>query len=141
MIGALFRRCSLTVCVFASCFWLPVFATIVPTHNNLTSTTTTTKKPPSPTPPTTRLALVQDSSETQTDQQHQVAILKQINRVNDDGSYTFGYEAADGSFKIETRDVLGNVKVNARLFLLLYILCTRRFKFLFFNHQKQKSGL
>ncbi|PSN51179.1 hypothetical protein C0J52_06049 [Blattella germanica] len=42
--------------------------------------------------------------------QEQVAILKQINRVNDDGSYTFGYEAADGSFKIETRDVLGNVK-------------------------------
>ena len=42
--------------------------------------------------------------------QDQVAILKQINRVNDDGSYTFGYEAADGSFKIETRDVNGNVK-------------------------------
>lgn len=42
--------------------------------------------------------------------QDQVAILKQINRVNDDGSYTFGYEAADGSFKIETRDVKGNVK-------------------------------
>lgn len=40
----------------------------------------------------------------------QVAILKQINRVNEDGSYTFGYEAADGSFKIETRDVLGHVK-------------------------------
>jgi len=30
--------------------------------------------------------------------------------VNEDGSYTFGYEAADGSFKIETRDVAGNVK-------------------------------
>lgn len=40
----------------------------------------------------------------------EVEIIKQINRVNDDGSYTFGYEAADGSFKIETRDVLGNVK-------------------------------
>lgn len=39
-----------------------------------------------------------------------VPILKEINRVNDDGSYTFGYEAADGSFKIETRDVQGNVK-------------------------------
>lgn len=36
--------------------------------------------------------------------------MKQINRVNEDGSYTFGYEAADGSFKIETRDVLGHVK-------------------------------
>lgn len=30
--------------------------------------------------------------------------------MNDDGTYTYGYEAADGSFKIETRDVLGNVK-------------------------------
>uniref|UniRef100_A0A1B6C490 Cuticle protein 6 n=1 Tax=Clastoptera arizonana TaxID=38151 RepID=A0A1B6C490_9HEMI len=40
----------------------------------------------------------------------EVGILKQINRVNDDGSYTFGYEATDGSFKIETRDVLGNIK-------------------------------
>lgn len=49
-----------------------------------------------------------DEQEAQS--QHQIAILKQINRVNDDGSYTFGYEAADGSFKIETRDVLGNVK-------------------------------
>ncbi|RZF43349.1 hypothetical protein LSTR_LSTR001610 [Laodelphax striatellus] len=39
-----------------------------------------------------------------------VNILKHINRVNDDGSYTFGYEADDGSFKIETRDVQGNVK-------------------------------
>ncbi|CAH1714913.1 unnamed protein product [Aphis gossypii] len=39
-----------------------------------------------------------------------VSILKQINKVNDDGSYTFGYEASDGSFKVETRDVAGNVK-------------------------------
>ena len=39
-----------------------------------------------------------------------VAILKQINEVNDDGSYTFGYEAADGTFKVETRDIDGNVK-------------------------------
>lgn len=30
--------------------------------------------------------------------------------MNDDGSYTIGYEADDGSFKIESRDVLGNVK-------------------------------
>lgn len=39
-----------------------------------------------------------------------VPILKQINRVNDDGSYTYGFEAADGTFKVETRDNLGNVK-------------------------------
>lgn len=37
-------------------------------------------------------------------------IVKQIRRVNADGSYTFGYEAEDGTFKIESRDVLGNVK-------------------------------
>ncbi|XP_044008096.1 uncharacterized protein LOC122852391 isoform X2 [Aphidius gifuensis] len=49
----------------------------------------------------------QETSESQHDQ---VAILKQIRKVNDDGSYTFGYEAGDGSFKVETRDVLGNVK-------------------------------
>ncbi|KAK3925428.1 Cuticle protein 6, partial [Frankliniella fusca] len=52
----------------------------------------------------------QDRDDQTTREQHQVAILKQINRVNEDGSYTFGYEAADGSFKIETRDVLGHVK-------------------------------
>ncbi|XP_014258526.1 adhesive plaque matrix protein-like [Cimex lectularius] len=44
------------------------------------------------------------------EEQQEVPIIKQINRVNEDGTYTFGYEAADGSFKIETRDVLGNVK-------------------------------
>lgn len=39
-----------------------------------------------------------------------VEIVKQIRRLNDDGSYTVGYEADDGTFKIESRDVLGNVK-------------------------------
>lgn len=39
-----------------------------------------------------------------------VSILKQINKVNGDGSYTYGYEASDGTFKVETRDVVGNVK-------------------------------
>lgn len=38
-----------------------------------------------------------------------VPILKQINRHNDDGSYSFGYEAADGSFKIETKHQNGEV--------------------------------
>ena len=37
-------------------------------------------------------------------------IIKQIRRVNSDGTYTIGYEADDGTFKIESRDVLGNVK-------------------------------
>ncbi|XP_049868436.1 DNA translocase FtsK-like [Pectinophora gossypiella] len=39
-----------------------------------------------------------------------VPILKQINRHNEDGSYTYGYEAADGSFKIETKAATGEVK-------------------------------
>lgn len=38
-----------------------------------------------------------------------VPILKQLNRHNDDGSYSFGYEAADGSFKIETKHQNGEV--------------------------------
>lgn len=37
-------------------------------------------------------------------------IIKQIRKINKDGSYTVGYEAGDGTFKIESRDVLGNVK-------------------------------
>eukprot|EP00095_Tigriopus_kingsejongensis_P008907 maker-scaffold1538_size36768-snap-gene-0.12 protein:Tk08907 transcript:maker-scaffold1538_size36768-snap-gene-0.12-mRNA-1 annotation:"hypothetical protein AaeL_AAEL003041" len=32
-----------------------------------------------------------------------VEILRQINDQHEDGSYTYGYEAADGSFKLETR--------------------------------------
>ncbi|KAF7992818.1 hypothetical protein HCN44_005162 [Aphidius gifuensis] len=39
-----------------------------------------------------------------------VPILKQINRHNEDGSYSFGYEAADGSFKIETKQANGEIK-------------------------------
>ncbi|GAB0091977.1 tyrosine-protein phosphatase non-receptor type 23 [Sergentomyia squamirostris] len=39
-----------------------------------------------------------------------VPILKQINRHNEDGSYTYGYEGADGSFKIETKSPTGEVK-------------------------------
>ncbi|XP_053678797.1 uncharacterized protein LOC128729168 [Anopheles nili] len=37
-------------------------------------------------------------------------IIKHIRKVNQDGSYTVGYEAEDGTFKIESRDVLGNIK-------------------------------
>lgn len=38
-----------------------------------------------------------------------VSILKQIHRHNEDGSYTYGYEGSDGSFKIETKTVTGEV--------------------------------
>jgi len=39
-----------------------------------------------------------------------VPILKQINKMNEDGSYTYGYENADGSYKIETKDTNGQVQ-------------------------------
>jgi hypothetical protein len=39
-----------------------------------------------------------------------VPILKQINQLNDDGSYTFGYEGGDGSFRVETKDTTGFIK-------------------------------
>jgi hypothetical protein len=38
-----------------------------------------------------------------------VAILKQIQQVQDDGSYTFGYENADGSFRVENKDKNGYI--------------------------------
>ena len=38
-----------------------------------------------------------------------VVIIKQINEINEDGSYTVGYEASDGSLKLETKDAEGNV--------------------------------
>merc|ERR1711988_1004753 len=39
-----------------------------------------------------------------------MGILKQINEINDDGTYTVGYEATDGTLKLETRDEEGNVE-------------------------------
>lgn len=36
-------------------------------------------------------------------------ILGQINQLNEDGTYTFGYESADGSFRVENRDIDGFV--------------------------------
>jgi Insect cuticle protein len=39
-----------------------------------------------------------------------IPILKQINRHNEDGSYSYGYEGADGSFKIETKFPNGEVQ-------------------------------
>lgn len=36
-------------------------------------------------------------------------ILKQLNRQNEDGSYSYGYENADGSYKIETKSAAGEI--------------------------------
>lgn len=51
-----------------------------------------------------------DLDNAETNEKNKLEIIKQIRRVNSDGSYTVGYEAVDGRFKIESRDVLGNVK-------------------------------
>merc|ERR1711862_1042945 len=40
-----------------------------------------------------------------------VPILCYVDNQNIDGSYTYGYEAADGTYKLETRYVDGRVKV------------------------------
>lgn len=39
-----------------------------------------------------------------------MAYLIVLSRHNEDGSYTYGYEGADGSFKIETKLATGEVK-------------------------------
>ncbi|XP_018349738.1 PREDICTED: uncharacterized protein LOC108752964 isoform X2 [Trachymyrmex septentrionalis] len=54
----------------------------------------------------------QQTSETQHDQ---VAILKQIRKVNEDGSYTYGYEAGDGSFKEHVSVVQSMPRINRTL--------------------------
>lgn len=51
-----------------------------------------------------------ENAETKDLSQPKLEIIKQIRKLNQDGSYTVGYEADDGTFKIESRDVLGNVK-------------------------------
>lgn len=39
-----------------------------------------------------------------------VPILQQINRQNEDGSYTYGYKNADGSYKLETKSAAGEIE-------------------------------
>lgn len=51
-----------------------------------------------------------DLENAETKDPKKLEIIKQIRKVNTDGSYTVGYEAVDGTFKIESRDVLGNIK-------------------------------
>jgi len=37
------------------------------------------------------------------------SILQQIQQLNEDGSFTFGYENSDGSYRMENRDASGYV--------------------------------
>ena len=37
-------------------------------------------------------------------------VVREYNNVNEDGTYDFGFEYSDGTFKIESKDAEGNVK-------------------------------
>merc|ERR1712001_784069 len=50
------------------------------------------------------------TSTTTTSTEAPVVIVKQVNEINEDGSYTVGFEASDGSFRLETKDAEGNVE-------------------------------
>ena len=67
---------------------------------------TTTQIPTSTTTPSTT------TTTTSTTTEDPVVIVKQVNEINEDGSYTVGYEASDGSFRLETKDAEGNVEGN-----------------------------
>merc|ERR1719228_1866903 len=54
--------------------------------------------------------LVSSQEEVESTTAAPVVIIKQVNEINEDGSYTVGYEASDGTFKLETRDTEGNVE-------------------------------
>merc|ERR1712038_1568941 len=47
---------------------------------------------------------------TDTETSTPVPILRCLDQQNDDGSYTFGYESADGTYKIENRAANGQIK-------------------------------
>merc|ERR1712141_37892 len=64
---------------------------------------TTTQIPTSTTTPST-------TTTTTSTTEDPVVIVKQVNEINEDGSYTVGYEASDGSFRLETKDAEGNVE-------------------------------
>lgn len=53
--------------------------------------------------PRTRALPSPRSKDTSVSKAPPVQTIRNYNKVNDDGSFTFGYEAADGSFKEETR--------------------------------------
>lgn len=71
-----------------------------------------------------------------------VTVVKNINNVNEDGSYTFEYETSDGAFKTESKDVEGNVKGEIQEFamsFLLNILLNHR-QVRLHRHRRQSEG-
>lgn len=55
-------------------------------------------------------SIISDLESAESKEPNKADIIKQIRHVNNDGSSVVGYEAVDGTFKIESRDVLGNIK-------------------------------
>lgn len=84
-------------------FAIALLSQVVSTSSNTTQTSSTTRNADD-------AEANVDLDKAETKDAKNLEIIKQIRRVNNDGSYTVGYEADDGTFKIESRDVLGNVK-------------------------------
>merc|ERR1712001_501733 len=82
------------------------------TERDTAETTTQTSASPTTTISTTTTSTTSTTtpSTTTTTTEHPVVILKQVNEINEDGSYTVGFEASDGSFRLETKDAEGNVE-------------------------------
>ena len=64
------------------------------------------RKRPAPKTTTAPIASKPASSVTSTTE---LGIVNQTRQINDDGSYTFGYETVDGSFRIEKKEANGFV--------------------------------
>ena len=77
------------------------------TSSERESAETTTQ---TPTSTSTASSSTSTTSTTTTTTEAPVVIVKQVNEINEDGSYTVGYEASDGSFRLETKDAEGNVE-------------------------------
>ena len=46
-------------------------------------------------------------------------LVREYNNVNQDGTYSFGFEYSDGTFKIESKDAEGNVKGSSECRILV----------------------
>ncbi|XP_013177084.1 PREDICTED: uncharacterized protein LOC106124707 [Papilio xuthus] len=91
--------------VFAACLAVTIAATSPAATDTTTSAPNNATTHETSTNSTKEILTVSETADP-----GKVEIVKQIRRLNEDGSYTIGYEADDGTFKIESRDVLGNVK-------------------------------
>lgn len=103
--------------LFLMCF-APFITAITVTENSTITTTISPshaiqnneKKETDNVTPVIPKERLEDLEKAESKDPQKLGIIKQIRKINPDGSYTIGYEAEDGTFKIESRDVLGNVK-------------------------------